>query len=364
MVEWWNDGMMEWWNGGMVNRQSSIENRKYKSRSIAACLLLASQVLLFALGTQVALAQADPARGVAFLPFENRSDFSGAWNVSVEVPRFMSAYVKSQYDMYIVSAPVSEAFRADQTPPLAADDVKFWLRIRRHFGVRFLLTGSVERFDVSRFSTGAPELGSYEAYKGEISFSFEVIDLERLESRGDAVPLTKGAASGEFADRSFALTLLAKPSARTVEFRDLNSIQFGSDDFNRTVIGRACLDAARMFTDELATRIPTLFSTRGIGAGPSGVPDSMEIRFNSKLLRGRIVFLEGEDVFIDLGSEDRVRAGQVVPVYAPNADTVGALPVGSIRVIQLRGPHLSLTRIVAGKDSISTKHSVRVQVID
>ena len=314
------------------------------------------------LGAAMLVQSQSLTRGVAFLPFENRSDFAGAWKVDHELPRYLGAYLKSVHSLSVVSVGVVGTYREDLEPMPAWGDVKFWRKLRQRFGVRYLVTGAVERFDVSRFVTSQPAIGGYEAFKGETSVSFEVVDLDRLERVGEILVVARGQVNGEFADRALAWTLLGKPTQRTMEFRDLNAIRFGSEDFTRTVIGQACLEAARQFSGDLLERIPGLAGHRSMGEGDEGIPDSLRISFRERMVEGKIVFLEGQDAFIDLGSDDGLREGQTLPVLG-GPDTA-AFQVGAIRVVQIRGPHLSLTRIVSGADSVRSSQVVRHRVIE
>jgi hypothetical protein len=301
-------------------------------------------------------------RGVAFIRFENHSDFEGSWDPAIEMPRYLGAFLRAEQRLSVVSVSVVGAFREDLRPMPSWDDVKFWRQIRQRFGVKYLVGGSVEVFDVSRFVTGQPAVGGYEAFKGEVSVAYEVIDLDRLERSGDLLVVARGETSGEFADRSLAWTLLGKPTQRTVEFRDLNAIRFGSEEFTRTVIGQACLEAARRFSDELLERIPGLASHRVRGDSERGWSDSLTIDFRERVVEGKIVFIEGNDAFISLGTDDGVREGQVLPVLQIEGDR--SRQVASLRVVQVRGPHLALTRFISGVDSASTASIVRLRVLE
>ncbi len=301
-------------------------------------------------------------RGVAFLRFEDRTDFAGSWKIAEEVPRYLGVYLKSQHSLSVLSVALVGTFREDQDPQPAWDDVKFWRDVRTRFGVRYLVTGGVERFDVSRFVTSQPAIGGYEAFKGEVAVTYEVVDLDRLERSGDIVVVARGEAHGECADRSLAWTLLGKPTQRTVEFRDLNTLRFGSEEFTRTVIGQACLEVARQFSGDLLERIPGLPAHRAMGESDEGVPDSLRITFRERVVEGRIVFLEGMDAFIDLGSDDALREGQTIPVL--DGSGPDARQVGTLKVAQIRGPHLALTRITAGADSVRSSHVVRVRIVE
>ncbi|MCU0454618.1 MAG: hypothetical protein MUE68_13270 [Bacteroidetes bacterium] len=301
-------------------------------------------------------------RGMAFVRFANHTDFEGTWDPGLEMPRYLGAFLRAEHRLSVVSASVVGTFREDLSPIPAWDDVKFWRQVRQRFGVRYLVTGTVEVFDISRFVTGQPAVGGYEAFKGEVTVTYEVIDLDRLERSGDLLITARGESRGEFADRALAWTLLGKPTQRTVEFRDLNTLRFGGEEFARTVIGQACLESARRFADDLLERIPGLAAHRSAGELEGDWSDSTQISFRERVVEGKIVFMEGSDAFISLGTDDGVREGQVLPVVEQAGDE--SRQVATIRVVQVRGPHLSLARFIAGSDSATTSSKVRLRVVE
>jgi hypothetical protein len=311
-------------------------------------------------------AQQPSTPGFLFLPFQNKSDFTGKWQIGTDVPRFLSAYIKERYRIPTVSSVVAQNFASEIGG--AVDDVKTWTALYNRFGVRYLVAGDLDVFDVSRFMTGQPLLGGYEAYKGEVSISFIVYDLDRTSSSAVPVSITKGEASGQFADRSLALTLFGKPSERTVEFRELDKIRFGSEDFNRTVIGQACFQLAERFARSLETSMPAI-KAWGM-TNPDSVLhlgqsiDSISLKFQPKAVVGEVVLVEGESAFINLGNEDGLRMGQQILVYRDQVSMKsGTDSVGELRVTEFRGAHLTLTRIVNGQKSIHVKDKFSITVL-
>jgi len=326
-------------------------------------------VVAFSFAVQPLHAQEKSSPGFAFIPFENKSDFKGKWDVGIDVPRFLSAYVKERYRIPTISPVIVRNFFNEQNHQGAEiNDVGFWVELFRRFGVRYLVAGTVEMFDVSRFMTGQPMVGGYEAFKGEVSITFAVYDLERTAFSSTPVAVKKGDAAGEFADRSLTLTLFGKQSDRTVEYRELDKIRFGSEDFNRTVIGQACFQLGERLALQLESAMP------GIRAWAMTDPDSLlrlgqsldtlSLSFKPLTISGTVVFVEGQNAFINLGSEDGVRPGQEILVHRdPMAQDAAAGEIGQLRVVEVRGPHLSLARIVNGQKSIRVKDKISVTVI-
>lgn len=315
------------------------------------------------------LAQGSPVQGFVFLPFQNNSDFQGRWDVGLDVPRFLAAFMKERYRIPTISPVVVKNFFEEQEHDgFALDDIKFWDAVYRQFKVRFLVAGAVEQFEVSRFVTGQPLLGGYEAFKGSLTVTFTVFDLERSVQSATAAQIKRGEAAGEFADRSLTLTLFGKQSERTVEYRDLDKIRFGSEDFNRTVIGQACFQASENFALEVESAMPAI-KAWGMTNPDSllhfgQMLDSISLNFKPVTIWGNIVFIEGESAFINLGSEDGVRTGQQFSVYRNlMAQDAVAGTIGELQVTEVRGPHLSLARIVKGQKSLKVRDRISVTVV-
>jgi hypothetical protein len=306
--------------------------------------------------------------GFIVLPFQDHSTFEGPWDIGTEVPRYLAAYLGARYGVPSIS-PVVVRNRAAQDGRAAdqMEDVRFWTLLRNEFGVRFLLAGSVEEFDVSRFTTGAPDVGAYEAFKGELKVEYRLFDLDRLPGSIADAERSSGTPSGEFADRSFALTLFGKPTGRTTEYR----IKFGSEEFNATVIGQACKQFVQNLCGQLETDIP-MFRSRDILLADTvalapAKGDSTQILFRGRIVRGTIVFIEGDDAFVSIGVLDGVQKGQVVSAYADPAgvsQTEQSDKIGTIELSDIRGPHLSLGKIRTGKSLMKAKQQVRVRVIE
>ncbi|MBM4160927.1 MAG: hypothetical protein FJ217_07500 [Ignavibacteria bacterium] len=322
-------------------------------------------ILLLAASLQSA-AQTSSHPGFIFLPFENKSSFTGRWDVGVDVPRFLSAYIKERYRIPTISPVIVRNFQQEnQLPDRSLDDVKFWSEIYRRFEIRYLVAGTVEEFDISRFMTGQPLLGGYEAFKGEVNITYIVYDLDRTVSSGAPVWIKKGEAAGEFADRSLVLTLFGKQSERTLEYRDLDKITFGTEEFNRTVIGQACFQMSEHVSLDLESTLPSIKAWAMTSADSlllySQSLDSISLGFRSTTITGAVVFIEGKSAFINLGSEDGVRSKLRLYVYRDVDQT--RTRVGELEVVDVRGPHLSLATVISAEKEIKAKDQVVVTII-
>ena len=312
------------------------------------------------------VAQTSSHPGFIFLPFENKSSFTGKWNVGVDVPRFLNAYIKERYRIPTISPVIIKNYQQEkQLPDRSLGSVEFWSDIYRRFEIRYLVAGTVEEFDISRFMTGQPLLGGYEAFKGEVSITYVVYDLDRTVSSGAPVWIKKGEAAGEFADRSLVLTLFGKQSERTLEYRDLDKIAFGTKEFNQTVIGQACFQLGEHVSLDLENTLPSIRAWTMTSADSlllySQSLDSISLGFKPTTITGAVVFIEGKSAFINLGSEDGVRLKQRLYVYRDVDQT--RTRVGELEIVDVRGRHLSLATVISVEGEIMAKDQVIVTII-
>ena len=331
---------------------------------IIPCVLFLSAILPERVTAQPA------GMGFIVLPFRDNSGFEGPWDLRMEVPRYVAAYVAARYRLTTISpAVVKSRLEQEGLSAEALENPRFWPLLREAFKVRFVLDGSVEAFDVSRFTTGAVEVGGYESFKGSILVAYRLFDLDRLST--DRSPeAASGEANGEYADRSFALTLFGKPTSRTVEYLQLGRLRFGSEDFNNTVIGEACRRFGRNLSEKLEKEVPILRSRDLLSVDTLSVEpvaaDSGQIVFRGRVMRGMISFVEGDEAFVTLGVEDGVQKGQLASVYADtsHAGPARLVKIGAVELVEIRGPHLSLARIRSGKSEIRSRQEVRVRVLE
>ncbi|MEX1276172.1 MAG: hypothetical protein WEB62_07090 [Bacteroidota bacterium] len=311
-----------------------------------------------------AIGQTPSRSGFIFIPFEDRSGFEGKWNVGTDVPRFLAAYVKERFAIPTVSPLVVRNYLEETgNRQGSTDHVLFWVDLYRRFRIRYLIAGAVELFEVNRFMTGQPLLGGYEAFKGETRITFRVYDLDRTAVSASPAQILKGEADGDFSDRSLSMTLFGKPSDRTMEFRDLDRISFGSEEFNHTVIGQALFKLGERFSLELESAMPAIkiWSSTSPDSLLALVQalDTLSLLLKQETLRGLVIFIEGASAFINLGSEDGMRVGQKVKVYKEASSMGNAVDqVGELEITDVRGPHLSLARIVSGDGAIRKNDAV------
>lgn len=314
-----------------------------------------------------------------FLTFEDASGFIGGWEVGMEIPRFLAAYLKAKFGVLSISPLLAlDVLKSQNRSREALLDVKFWMELNRRLQARYVVTGVVEEFSIDRFMTGEPSVAGYESYSGTAKIRYIIYDLDRSSESAVRVSVANNEAFGEFADRSLALTLFGKPSPRTVEFHDLEKIRFGSEEFNRTVIGQTCFQLAENFAFQIEQYFPQLRSRSP--ASPDNIQlaaaalDSNAIMLRPRVLTGSVILADGKDIFINLGAEDGVKVGQRVQVYErgeelrdPSTSKLlgySDRKVGEIEIIEVRGPHLALGNVQEGEGKFGKNARVRVYLLE
>ncbi len=307
--------------------------------------------------------------GFIVLPFRNESSFRGKWEIGSDVPRFISAYLKERYHVPTVSSYIALNYLAEKNLPLESlNDQNFWKSLQERFRLRYVVTGTILDFDVIRFNAGEPLVGGYEAFKGLVSIEFRMYDMATMQGNMPKT-LTRAETMGEFSDRSFAFTLFGKPTDRTVEFRDLDKIKFASEEFNRTVIGQACLQLSENVCAELENVLPILKRLAQDPANADSLAAAVEgdtLSFHYRVVLGNVIFVEGDRAFVNLGAEDGLKKGALLVVYSQDVVTIdkNAKEVGTVEILEVRGPHLSLTRIKSGTGLVKDRDRVRVKILE
>ncbi len=90
--------------------------------------------------------------------------------------------------------------------------------------------------------------------------------------------------------------------------------------------------------------------------------DTLSLQF--RFITGFVIFIENDRAFVNVGSEDGVRKGMELFVYSQAQGRMGAPEIGTLEVLEVRGPHLSLAQIRRGKGVIKERDRVRVKVLE
>lgn len=312
-----------------------------------------------------------------FLPFKEHAGFNGKWNITTDVPRFFSAYMKERFRVGTVS-PVSvkrflEWKRIDSVRVYEAAVLQ---QCAEHFKVRYLVYGTIEEFSISRFMVSEVQLAGYEAFAAEVKVSFVLYDAARAGRGSSNGVVYEGDAEGIVKDRALGLTLFGKQTERMSQYFLLDELAFGSVPFNRTIIGEALLKCADDLGTKLERAIPNLVSKTVVLSSSVAIDSAANdsaIILKRQLVNGEIVIVDDGEVFVNLGSLDGITVGDLLPVFVegneikdPNTgETLGTRDekIGEIQIVEIRAEHLSLASIIDGKGKIAPKQRIRKVLI-
>ena len=307
-----------------------------------------------------------------FVPFSDHSGFNGKWNLSLDIPRFLSVYAKERFRVGIVSPLSVRQYAVEQN--IDSGEVSRFNNLRKYadyFGVRYIVTAEIKEFSIGRFMVSELQLAGYESFAATVTVVFTLHDAARFNSYKESV-VYDGEAEGTVKDKSLGVTLFGKQTDRTNQYFLLDEIAFGTETFNHTIIGEALLKCADDMSTKLEQTIPALVS-KNIVLSSSVTMDSTSsdsaIILRRQLVNGEIVIVDGDEVFVNLGSQDGVKVGDLLPVFAgemdvkdpKTGDILGSRDekIGDVQVIEIRAEHLSLATIINGKVKIVPKLRVR-----
>lgn len=309
---------------------------------------------------------------IVVVPFTDQSGFSGRWNLAIDIPRFFTLYFKERFRIGVVSPISVKQFAKDQRlDTLSFNNLPVIKKIAEHYRVRYVISAEITEFSIGRFMVSEVQLAGYEAFSAEVAVKFTLYDAARLNSSRDAV-VYEGESEGIVKNRGLGITLFGKQTEQMNQYFSLDEVAFGSETFNKTIIGEALLKCADDLSTKLERAIPSLVS-KSIVLSSSVVIDSTSsdsvMTLTRQLINGEVVIVDGDDVFLNLGSKDGIKVGDVLPVFVSGkeisdprtGDLLGSrdTKTGEVQVIEIRAEHLCLATIITGKGTIFPKQRVR-----
>ena len=266
---------------------------------------------------------------VAVLPFHSRSSFpSDIWDLELGMATMLSARMAGHPEWHVVPFPAV----ADVIGSSSARDPTRLVEAGRVLQADVMVVGTIEKYDVGRFSVGDPLLGGYKSYTGIAHLALRVLrvtdgqDLGMVETRQEVV------------DRGMGLDLLGRPRDQDLQFTGLRTIGFGTEEFEAIPIGRATAQALDDLVEQLAPLLrPTQPQLEGV------TPE--------------ILSAHGSEVFINVGSQNGIHPGCRFEVFAGPARTSssqldGQERLGLIEVEEVVAARLSRVSVIEAKETM------------
>ena len=151
---------------------------------------------------------------------------------------------------------------------------------------------------------------------------------------------------------------------------ELNKIEFGSEQYNKTLFGMATDDALHKIVlalrENIGPALPGAEVTVQNNVSKSGQPSPQPT-----VIQGSIVYVDSKDpenTYINIGSDKGVALNQQLRVYTAESlidpdtgDVLGVIPkqVGVIKVVEVQSDRLSRVQIIEGFGKIKKGDRVR-----
>ena len=269
------------------------------------------------------VAQTAPPLRVVLMPFVDRAGFQGKWELGLDVPRLLGSYLQRQANLEIVSIDTVSAVLNEK----AIKKLKGAERSRavgRRLDADVTVEGVVEKFGVRRTMAGDPNLVGYKTY----AYKVKIVDVDLVQVVTQQL-LGTCAVNLDSLDRPLGLDLFGRPRQQDKEFRELFKVDFAGKRFFELAFGRlveiAFIDLGRQVVENLVKRPPIELSERAV-----------------------VLAVEGEEVFLGLGKEDRVQYGDVLPVLSDKQH------IALVQVRQVLGAHLCKGVIIEQQEPVES----------
>ncbi len=328
-------------------------------RKISLVGLIFCSLLLFCSSAPLA------RQNIGILPFKDNTGYDGGWDIQKGIATWLGEAI-SQNPFYQIVPTDTLTSALKSLPPRPKEGARSCLlgflfprrkraaaqqrsteirEIVKKAGVDVLITGEINKFSLSRFQAGLPMLAGYESYSSTVELQ---ASLQRVI---DGKPLGTITGKGEVTDRDLGLSLFGRASDKTLEFYGLDTLRFGSEEFKKTVLGRAVEKAI----DQLKTKLEQIV-----------VPPPLP-----KVSQPAILLVEGNEVYVNIGIEDNIQVGDKFSVYTRGKelrDPVTGIvlghteqKVGVIRITLIQAAHLSKAEIMEGKERIKPGNLIRIE---
>ncbi|MCX8057715.1 MAG: hypothetical protein N3F03_08925 [Ignavibacteria bacterium] len=291
---------------------------------------------------------------IAFLSFENKSSYKGNWNLSYDLPDFISDYLREKYTSIILSPSTTENLIKENS------EISYQ-EFLTNKGIKYLIEGIILNFSINRSIAGEPKVAQYESYSNNIEVEFKITDLRTNKI------IFQQSLEQKTSDLGVGLTIFGRETETKKEFEQLEKIKFGSDEFLKTLVGKNLLKLCEKFS----SKVETIIELQQNFNQTEKKLDTTNSKLKRKILTGEILFVDDDtkEVFVNLGKKENLQVGMILPVFASGDSifdkTTGEFlgvtdkKIGEIEIIEVRGDRFSLGIIKNEKEKISKGNKVR-----
>ena len=281
---------------------------------------------------------------LVFLPFKDNSKYKGDWDIYVEFPRGLADTLRSRHSFRVV--PVNRVLpRLEKKERKGMIPFGKGLEIGRSLKADFVIFGEIDELSMKRFRATVP-IGGYRSYQGVTEVTLRLVNAIDGQPAGELSRLS------EVDSKRYGITNPAAFVPLEKEYFLLNEMEWGSEEFHKTLLGQSvgkCMS-------QLAAALDSLI----------GSPPRLSVS------EPKIIDIDGVQAYINAGVADSVQNGNKFGVWDHGRELTDpdtgmllgrALPrrVGVVQVEQVLSEHLSLVRILEGADRIRTGYTLRAE---
>jgi hypothetical protein len=269
---------------------------------------------------------------IALLPFEDHAGFQGKWNLAMDVPAMFGQCLSEAAAIRVVPMDSVEAVLHEKDLRKLKGNAHA-IRLGRRVGADLVIVGKVEHFGMRRLTAGDPNLIGYKSYTSQI----DLRDVQLIKVATEEVVGTFEV-SRDSTEHPLGVDLFGRPRRQDREFRELFTVDFGSEHFYELPLGKLATDA---FRDLSAQIIQALMERPPVDLSGE---------------RAVVLSIEDNEVYLGIGSQNRVEHGDLFPLYS------GDTQIALVKVHQILGSHLCKARIVerAGQIEVGSRIGQRV----
>jgi len=329
----------------------------------------------------------DDSITVLCIPFADQVKMKDPWVLSVDVPRWYSETIDTigEEGVPLSTVPfdsVLAVIKENRWNHKELLDRSILVRLGRRFHADYIVSGSVNHFlvmkrainsdamvettnDLGRGTRGTgqmPVMGGLQTYTANIRMSVDIYDATTAQVERTLL------FDSEEKDGGLKVWLPFLSDNDEINFHNMSRSPFGSVYFKKSVVGALMTE----FSKNLKKNISTISSYMHAEGKKSEELEYKEDRTLSKeYLEGKILDRSGDDIYINLGIDDKLFHGEILevlkpvrPVKSPDGDTLGWVEevIGTVKVRSLKSSHFSVASVLNESDTITTGLTIRIQI--
>ena len=279
-----------------------------------------------------------------FMPFKDESKYKGPWDIYVEIARGVGDSLRHN-DFFRVIPVDSVLANLEKRELKGRIDPEKALQLGHRLGADYVIFGRIDELSMKRFRATVP-LGGYRSYEGVATVALQLLKVI------DGRPTGEVMADGSEPSKNYGITNPAAYLPFEKEYYLLGDIEWGTDEFRGTLLGKAIGACQAKLAIELAVAIqppPELTASEP-----------------------KIIAIDETHVYINIGLADGVTNGDKFGVWDRGRELTDpesgivlgqALPrrVGVVQLEQVLNEHLSLVRVLEGDGEIKRGFRLRAE---